>query len=59
MVYITKYDLAPYKISTDQGPRAVLDCKEAGIPIRALNRSRVESSTNPVNRHTFGQVKQL
>lgn len=35
--YFAKYDLVGYGLNADQGPRAVRDCKEAGIPIKVLN----------------------
>lgn len=53
--YMTKYDLRSQNISPDQGPRAIADLKEHGIPIVKMGRMKVKESKNPIVRYTFGR----
>lgn len=52
--FFIKYDLNEVGLDESQGPRAIKDLEDRGIPIKRLSRIYVSQAKNPITRYTYG-----
>lgn len=57
--YFVKYDLMKQGLDASQGPRAVKDLNDRGIPVKSSSRIRVAQARNPIMAYKFGSVDEI
>lgn len=57
--YFIKYDLNGKGLDEAQGPRAIKDVEERGIPIERMSRIKVPQSKRPIARYAFGDTNKI